>query len=140
LYVIDSRIIDTEKIIPHPGNQEESDPRSATLLAHDVIPQKSTSALFGIWNFTGRFSINHKVPVFGNQCCGSGMFYSGSGSDHCSIPDPDPGVKKHRIPDTTYFCIKAINKFGLLHPESRIRGVKKHRIRNTGGNNQSVSR
>jgi hypothetical protein len=25
------------------------------------------------------------------QCCGSGMFYPGSGSDHCSIPDPDPG-------------------------------------------------
>jgi hypothetical protein len=42
-----------------------------------------------------------------NQCCGSGMFYPGSGSDHCSIPDPDPtiapsrirGVKKNRIPD-----------------------------------------
>jgi hypothetical protein len=40
------------------------------------------------------------------------------------IPDPDPtiapswirirGVKKHRIPDPTYFCIKAINKFCLL--------------------------
>jgi hypothetical protein len=26
------------------------------------------------------------------------------------------GVKKHRIPDPTYFCIKAINKFCLLIP------------------------
>jgi hypothetical protein len=25
------------------------------------------------------------------QCCGSGMFYPESGSDQCSIPDPDPG-------------------------------------------------
>jgi hypothetical protein len=41
------------------------------------------------------------------------------------IPDPDPtiapsrirGVKKHRIPDPTYFCIKAINKFCLLIPD-----------------------
>jgi hypothetical protein len=69
------------------------------------------------------------------------MFYPGSGSDHCSIPDPDPGswiqgLKKHRIPDPTYFCIKAINKFCLLIPDpdptiapSRIRWVKKHRIR-----------
>jgi hypothetical protein len=36
------------------------------------------------------------------QRCGSGMFYPGSGSDHCSLPDPDRGSggKKHRIPDT----------------------------------------
>jgi hypothetical protein len=27
------------------------------------------------------------------------------------------GVKKHRIPDPTYFCIKAINKFYLLIPD-----------------------
>jgi hypothetical protein len=27
------------------------------------------------------------------------------------------GVKKHRIPDPTYFCIKAINKFCLLIPD-----------------------
>jgi hypothetical protein len=41
------------------------------------------------------------------------------------IPDPDPtiaqsrirGVKKHRIPDPTYICIKAINKFCLLIPD-----------------------
>jgi hypothetical protein len=45
------------------------------------------------------------------------------------------GVKKPRILDPTYFCIKAINKFCLLIPDpdptiapSRIRGVKKHRI------------
>jgi hypothetical protein len=31
------------------------------------------------------------------QCCGSGMFYPGSGSDHCSIPDP--GGKKAPDPD-----------------------------------------
>jgi hypothetical protein len=43
----------------------------------------------------------------------------------CFIPDPDPtiapsrirGVKKHRIPDPTYICIKAINKFCLLIPD-----------------------
>jgi predicted Zn-ribbon and HTH transcriptional regulator len=59
----------------------------------------------------------------------------------CFFPDSDPtiapsrilGVKKHQIPDPTYFCIKAINKFCLLIPDpiiapSRIRGVKKHRI------------
>jgi hypothetical protein len=45
------------------------------------------------------------------------------------------GVKKHRIPDPTYFCIKAINKFCLLIPDpdptiapNRIPEVKKHRI------------
>jgi hypothetical protein len=41
------------------------------------------------------------------------MFYPGS--DHCSIPDP--GGKKHRILDPTYFCIKAIIKFCLLIPD-----------------------
>jgi hypothetical protein len=41
----------------------------------------------------------------------------GSGSDHCSILDPDPGGKKARIPDQTYFCIKAIIKFCLLIPD-----------------------
>jgi hypothetical protein len=30
------------------------------------------------------------------------------------------GVKKHRIPDLTYFCIKAINKFCLLIPDPTI--------------------
>jgi hypothetical protein len=83
-----------------------------------------------------------KNSIVDLQCCGSGMFYPGSGSDHCSIPDPDPGsrirgVKKHWIPDPTYFCIKAINKFCLLipvpdptiaPPGPRILGVKKHRI------------
>jgi hypothetical protein len=54
------------------------------------------------------------------QCCGSEMFLS-------RIPDtpialsririPDPGVKKHRIPDPTYFCIKANNKFCLVIPD-----------------------
>jgi hypothetical protein len=29
------------------------------------------------------------------QCCGSGMFYPGS--DHCSIPDPDPTIAPSRI-------------------------------------------
>jgi hypothetical protein len=35
--------------------------------------------------------ISQLVENFGKrvQCCGSGMFYPGS--DHCSIPDPDPG-------------------------------------------------
>jgi hypothetical protein len=39
------------------------------------------------------------------------------------IPDPTiapsriRGVKKHRIPDPTSFCIKAINKFCLLIPD-----------------------
>jgi hypothetical protein len=59
----------------------------------------------------------------------------GSGSDHYSIPDPDPGSEV--IPDPTYFGIKAINKFCLLIPDpdptsapSRIQdpGGKKHRI------------
>jgi hypothetical protein len=62
----------------------------------------------------------YSIPCLGpdlcsQQCCGSGMFYPGSGSDHCSIPDP--GDKNHRIPDPTYFCIKAINKFYLLIPD-----------------------
>jgi hypothetical protein len=41
----------------------------------------------------------------------------------CFIPDPTiapsriRGVKKHRIPDPTYFCIKGINKFCLLIPD-----------------------
>jgi hypothetical protein len=26
-----------------------------------------------------------------DQCCESGMFYSGSGSENLFIPDPDPG-------------------------------------------------
>jgi hypothetical protein len=26
------------------------------------------------------------------QCCGSGMFYPGSGSDHFLILDPDPNI------------------------------------------------
>jgi hypothetical protein len=60
--------------------------------------------------------------VVSAQCCGSGMFYPGSRSDHWSIPDPDPGsrirgVKKHRIPDPTSFFIKAINTFCLLIPD-----------------------
>jgi hypothetical protein len=43
------------------------------------------------------------------------------------------GVKKHRIPDPTYFCIKAINKFCQIRDKaSRIRipdpGGKTHRI------------
>jgi hypothetical protein len=40
------------------------------------------------------------------QCCDPGCFIPDPGSDHCSIPDPDPGsgsrirgVEKHRIPD-----------------------------------------
>jgi hypothetical protein len=55
------------------------------------------------------------------------------------IPDPDPTIapSRIRIPDPTYFCIKAINNFFCLSripdPDpsiapSRIRGVKKHRI------------
>jgi ubiquilin len=32
-----------------------------------------------------------------NQCCGSGMFYPGS--DHCSIPDPDPGSGGKKAPN-----------------------------------------
>jgi hypothetical protein len=55
---------------------------------------------------------NKNIPYDNHQCCGSGMFYPGS--DHCSTPDP--GGKKHRIPDPTYFCIKAINKFCFLIP------------------------
>jgi hypothetical protein len=27
------------------------------------------------------------------------MFYPGSGSDHCSIPDPDPGSGGKKAPD-----------------------------------------
>jgi hypothetical protein len=34
--------------------------------------------------------INSNV-VDPNQCCGSGMFYPGSGSDHCPIPDSGSG-------------------------------------------------
>jgi hypothetical protein len=65
--------------------------------------------------------IFHNMGYVQYQCCVSGMIYPGS--DHCYIPDSDPGVKKHRIPDPTYFCKKAIKKFCLL--------CKKHRIRNT---------
>jgi hypothetical protein len=39
-----------------------------------------------------------------NQCCGSGMFYPGSGSDHCSIPDP--GGKKAPDPGSDLFLYK----------------------------------
>jgi hypothetical protein len=35
------------------------------------------------------------------QCCGSGMFYPGSLTFSSRIRIPDPGVKKHRIPDST---------------------------------------
>jgi hypothetical protein len=38
------------------------------------------------------------------------LLQPGSGS-------PIWGVKKHRIPDPTYFCIKAINQFCLLIPD-----------------------
>jgi hypothetical protein len=63
--------------------------------------------------------VRTSVLLYTVQCCGSGMFNPGSGSDHCSIPDPDPGSggKKHRIPDP---------ESGI--EASRIRGVKKHRI------------
>jgi hypothetical protein len=65
------------------------------------------------------------------------MFYPGSRIRIRPLLHPGSqirGVKKHRIPDPTFFCIKAINKFCLLIPDptiapSRIRGVKKHRIR-----------
>jgi hypothetical protein len=48
------------------------------------------------------------------------MFYPGSGSDHCSIPDPDPGsrirgVKKHLIPDPGSDLF--FYKFCLLIPD-----------------------
>jgi hypothetical protein len=33
------------------------------------------------------------------QFCGSGMFYPGSGSDQCSIPDPDLGSGGKKAPD-----------------------------------------
>jgi hypothetical protein len=59
------------------------------------------------------------------------LLHPGSGS---RIRIPDPGGKK--APDPEYFCIKSSNKFCLLIPDpdptiaqSRIRGVKKHRIR-----------
>jgi hypothetical protein len=40
----------------------------------------------------------------------------------CFIPDPDHTIapSRIRIPDPTYFCIKAINKFCLLIPDPTI--------------------
>jgi hypothetical protein len=68
------------------------------------------------------------------------MFYPGSRIRIRPLLHPGSGsrirgVKKHRIPDPTYFCIKAINKFCLLIPDPTIApsripdpGGKKHRI------------
>jgi hypothetical protein len=44
------------------------------------------------------------------------MFYPGS--DHCSIPDPDPGDKKAPDPGSDLFLYKkTINKLCLLIPD-----------------------
>jgi hypothetical protein len=70
------------------------------------------------------------------QCCGSGMFYPGSGSDHCSIPDPggknapDPGSRIRPPFLQILFTYPGSRIRPLLHPGSRIPdpGGKKHRI------------
>jgi hypothetical protein len=42
------------------------------------------------------------------RCCGSGMFYPGSGSDHFLIPDPGSGFKHFFIPDPrSYRCMES---------------------------------
>jgi hypothetical protein len=51
------------------------------------------------------------------------MFYPGSRIRTLLHPGSGSrirGVKKHRIPDPTYFCIKANNKFCLLIPDPTI--------------------
>jgi hypothetical protein len=35
--------------------------------------------------------------VSAGPCCGSGIFYPGSGSDHFLIPDPNPNIFSSRI-------------------------------------------
>jgi hypothetical protein len=48
----------------------------------------------------------------------------GSGSDHCSIPDPDPGSRirgvKHRIPDPTSFFTNFVYLSRLPDPDPTI--------------------
>jgi hypothetical protein len=46
-----------------------------------------------------KFKIHHY-----RQCCGSEMFYPGSGSDLCSVPDP--GGKKAPDPGSDLFLYK----------------------------------
>jgi hypothetical protein len=53
--------------------------RLADYLKKVPVPHSFFSAIL-------KFKIHHY-----RQCCGSEMFYPGSGSDLCSIPDPDPG-------------------------------------------------
>jgi hypothetical protein len=47
---------------------------------------------------------NAKIHGTG-KCCGSGMFYPKSGSEHFYIPDPDPGssIKTGKKTKTNFF-------------------------------------
>jgi hypothetical protein len=80
----------------------------------NTVPDLTGHSHPGSYHITGNFLIFSQKRCFRYSVADPGRFIPdlGSGSDHCSIPDPE--VKKHRIPDPTYFCIKAINKFCLL--------------------------
>jgi hypothetical protein len=53
-----------------------------------------------VWFLVGnKKSTGNKLYI---QCCGSGMFYPGSGSDHFLEPDPDPNIFSSLIPDPTW--------------------------------------
>jgi hypothetical protein len=60
---------------------------------------------------------NPKFRTFTISVADPGCFIPDPGSDHCSIPDPDPGSGGYKSTGSRirpFFCIKAINKFFCL--------------------------